>query len=869
VSPEPTQTKPIGWINAATVAAIFVLDVVTPPSIAVPMLYGIPLLITWFATGLRSTFFMIGITMALTWGGTALSPGEFTADVLVNRTMASALLLVIGCIVIKRKRLAETRDADQAALRESEQRFRMLAEVMPHFVWQTDNRGEAEFENQRWYDYTGLTHETTGRGGWLTVQHPEDAPRLGEAWRKAVKIGGEYDAETRFRRAVDGTYRWFRVKGAPVRNAEGRIQSWVGTCTDIHDRKEAEMALRQSEVRFRTMAEAVPSFLFETDAEGWNIWTSEGWRRFTGQTPHQVSGHGWAEALHPDDRAANVDRWMQCMQDGVPFESQQRLRRSDGVYVWVMARALPVRDSHGKVTRWVGSVTNVEDIVRAQEALRESEERLRLFIEHAPSALAMCDRNMRYLLVSHRWMEDYGLSGSPITIIGQSHYDVFPEIPDRWKDVHQRGLAGEVVREEEDRFKRADGSVQWLRWEVRPWRLSDGQVGGIVMFTEDITERKESEERLRLLNESLEARVRERTAALAEANERWDWVVRATNDGVWDWDLVHDTAYFSPRWKEMHGFQDSDRTESTKEWLARIHREDRPRVLEALERCHAGKGSQFHEEYRVQKKSGIYVWVLDRGIAVFNDEGCAIRMIGAETDITWRKEAEMLLREREAQLRELSARLLRAQEEERRRISRDLHDDVMQRMGALTLDLYGLGSSAASSDGELLAQLKACGASAEQLTTDLQRLAHQLHPSVLEYGGLEAAVREHVNEFAARTSVTVEFVARDVPKGLPLEHATCLYRVMQEGLQNVQRHADANTVLVRLLGTGRGLGLCVHDDGHGFEEINGVARRKGLGLTSMAERVGMLRGTFRVKTKPGDGTELHAWVPLENVKGEA
>jgi len=411
--------------------------------------------------------------------------------------------------------------------------------------------------------------------------------------------------------------------------------------------------------------------------------------------------------------------------------------------------------------------------------------------------------------------------------------------------------------------------VQWLRWEVRPWRLSDGQVGGIVMFTEDITERKESEERLRLLNESLEARVRERTAALAEANERWDWVVRATNDGVWDWDLVHDTAYFSPRWKEMHGFQDSDRTESTKEWLARIHREDRPRVLEALERCHAGKGSQFHEEYRVQKKSGIYVWVLDRGIAVFNDEGCAIRMIGAETDITWRKEAEMLLREREAQLRELSARLLRAQEEERRRISRDLHDDVMQRMGALTLDLYGLGSSAASSDGELLAQLKACGASAEQLTTDLQRLAHQLHPSVLEYGGLEAAVREHVNEFAARTGVTAEFVVRDVPKGLPLEHATCLYRVMQEGLQNVQRHADANTVLVRLLGTGRGLGLCVHDDGHGFEEIDGVACRKGLGLTSMAERVGMLRGTFRVKTKPGDGTELHAWVPLENVKGEA
>jgi PAS domain S-box-containing protein len=870
MTPGLTQTKAMGWIIVVA-AAIFVLDLVTPRGIAVPMLYVLPILFTRYIPGWWSTAFLTGGVVLLSWLGIMPDLEEVRLVVVGNQAMISVLLLVVAGLLLKEKHLAQQRTKDQVDLRESEERYALVVAGAGGAIWDWNVLEKRMLFSPRWKALRGLAgdevsdHETE----WSSRIHSDDKERVMAAVRDHFAGRTAVFSEEYRVRHKNGRWIWILDHGIAKRDGAGNVVRMAGSEIDITERKEAEQALQESEARFRTMAEAVPSFLFETDAEGWNIWTSEGWCRFTGQTLHQVSGPGWAEALHRDDRAANVDRWMQCMQDGVPFESQQRLRRSDGVYVWVMARALPVRDSHGKVTRWVGSVTNVEDIVRAQEALRESEERLRLFIEHAPSALAMCDRNMRYLLVSQRWMEDYGLSGSPITIIGQSHYDVFPEIPDRWKDVHQRGLAGEVVREAEDRFKRADGSVQWLRWEVRPWRLSDGQVGGIVMFTEDITERKESEERLRLLNESLEARVRERTAALAEANERWDWVVRATNDGVWDWDLVHDTVYFSPRWKEMHGFQGSDRTESTKEWLARIHREDRPRVLEALERCHAGKGSQFHEEYRVQKKGGIYVWVLDRGIAVFNDEGRAIRMIGAETDITWRKEAEMLLREREAQLRELSARLLRAQEEERRRISRDLHDDVMQRMGALTLDLYGLGSSAASSDGKLLAQLKACGASAEQLTTDLQRLAHQLHPSVLEYGGLEAAVCEHVNEFAARTGVTVEFVARDVPKGLPLEHATCLYRVMQEGLQNVQRHADANTVLVRLLGTGRGLGLCVHDDGHGFEEINGAARRRGLGLTSMAERVGMLRGTFRVKTKPGAGTELHAWVPLENVKPDA
>jgi signal transduction histidine kinase len=233
------------------------------------------------------------------------------------------------------------------------------------------------------------------------------------------------------------------------------------------------------------------------------------------------------------------------------------------------------------------------------------------------------------------------------------------------------------------------------------------------------------------------------------------------------------------------------------------------------------------------------------------------------TDITALKATESLLREREAQLRELGAKLLQAQEEERRRISRDLHDDVMQRMGALALELYGLASSSSSHDMELLSRIKTCGASAEQLTTDLQRMAHQLHPSVLEFGGLEVAVREQVNEFAARTGLSAELMTRNVPRDVPLDQATCLYRVLQEGLQNVQKHAEATTVLVRLLRTGRGLGLCIHDDGRGIEHVEGATRRKGLGLTSMAERVGMLNGIFRIRTKPEDGTEIHAWVPLE------
>lgn len=140
-------------------------------------------------------------------------------------------------------------------------------------------------------------------------------------------------------------------------------------------------------------------------------------------------------------------------------------------------------------------INDVSERLRAERALREHEARLRLFIEHAPVALAMFDRDMRYLAASRRWQDDYGLGHHPLD--GRCHYEVFPEIGARWRELHQRGLQGEALNCEAERFVRQDGRVQWLRWTIHPWRDDQGDVGGIVIFTEDISERKRTEETLR------------------------------------------------------------------------------------------------------------------------------------------------------------------------------------------------------------------------------------------------------------------------------------------------------------------------------------------------------------------------------------
>lgn len=221
----------------------------------------------------------------------------------------------------------------------------------------------------------------------------------------------------------------------------------------------------------------------------------------------------------------------------------------------------------------------------------------------------------------------------------------------------------------------------------------------------------------------------------------------------------------------------------------------------------------------------------------------------------------LLLGEKREELESLTGKLIEAQEEERKRIARELHDDFNQRLAALSVELESMERAPLAPPEPIARQLGLIRNQVVRLSDDLHDLAYKLHPSLLEHVGLEVAMRDHVAEFTKRTGLPVRFTAREVPGTLSQEMATNLYRVMQESLQNVSKHAQATEVTVKLSGSSKGIGLSVRDNAKGFDPESKDARVKGLGLVSMQERARGLGGFLRVHSFARDGTKVCAWIP--------
>lgn len=347
--------------------------------------------------------------------------------------------------------------------------------------------------------------------------YPDDRARVTSAVNAAIdpQSAGIYEIEYRIV-WNDGTERWVLAKGQAQFDGEGQSRrpiDFFGTLLDITDRKQAEESLRNSAERLSVALVAAKLGDWSWSAATDVVTFSEQAAAMFGipAGPYMT----WTQMqtlIHPDDREQARLQVEQAIVNRSDYDIEYRVIQPHGSERWIAAKGRAQYDTSGRVLGMLGVVQDITDRKQA-EAEREqllareqsANETLERFIEHTPVAVAMLDREMRYLCASRRWMQEYAPNYSSLK--GRSHYEVMTDVPDRWKQVHQRCLAGASERCAEDYYLRNDGSAQWLYWEILPWYATGGEIGGIIIFAENITERKQTaQEREKLLKREQAAR---------------------------------------------------------------------------------------------------------------------------------------------------------------------------------------------------------------------------------------------------------------------------------------------------------------------------------------------------------------------------
>lgn len=376
----------------------------------------------------------------------------------------------------------------------------------------------------------------------------------------------------------------------------------------------------------------------------------------------------------------------------------------------------------------------------------------------------------------------------------------------------------------------------------------------------------------------LRARRRQAEQTLRQSEERYALATAAGATGVWDWSLDTNAMYVDPQLKRLLGFEDHEIRNHLDDWGRRVHPDDSAAVMAQAGACVEGRSPLYENEHRMLHKDGTVRWFLARGTVIRGDDGVAIRFVGTDTDITDLKlaqgavqESEAALRASNEEIRDLAGRLIVAQEAERTRIARDLHDDVSQQLAGLSIALSNLRRLVRSPDdhGDADGALGALQQRAIDLGESVRHLSHSLHPGVLQHAGLVPALRSHCEEFGKQNDIAISFAADDEFGSVGEDVKLCLLRVAQEALRNTARHSAARHAEVRLTRTPDGAKLTVADDGRGFDVAFVGRRGHGLGLRSIHERVKQAGGTVSILAEARRGTTVQVHVPLSRPGGAA
>jgi PAS domain S-box-containing protein len=499
------------------------------------------------------------------------------------------------------------------------------------------------------------------------------------------------------------------------------------------------------------------------------------------------------------------------------YQIEKRYFRRDGSLMWGRLNISLL--NHGTSPLVIAQVEDITDKKTVQETLELATKQI--------AAVTRCSRDFRYLWANQQCAD---LLQRPLDeIVGRPISEVLGEEAFASQFHHfERVLSGEKVVYEEEVNYQSVGRI-WIAATYTPTLNAGGAVDGWVAVILDVTERKQAE------------------LVLRESEERFRLVANTAPVMIWMSGPDGEISYLNQCWLDFTGRSEPDLLTD----LAQVvHPEDYGQGQKIYEDAFAER-RPFRKECRLRRHDGQYRWITDVGVPRYDEAGHFSGYIGTSVDVTDHKEVE-------ESLSHLSRRLIEAQEEERRWIARELHDDISQRIASLMLSLTGLNVQ--SVKPEVQTGIAQAIQDTSDLDKELRALSRRLHSSNLEYVGLMAAASAYCRERSIQHKIEVGFHSEGIPRDLPQDVSLCLFRVLQEALQNAIKHSGSRHFQVALKGTPGEIELTVRDFGAGFE-LDDASKGRGLGLTSMRERLKLVNGKFVINSQPGAGTSIHARVP--------
>src|ERR1700691_4175817 len=380
--------------------------------------------------------------------------------------------------------------------------IQLLVDSIPALIHTGMPDGYLDYFNKPWLEYLGATLEQVSGWDWTAFIHPEDLEGIVAKWRASLATGEVFEYETRVRSA-NGDFRWMFHRKVPLRDERGNIVKWYGSSLDIEERKRAEEKIRQSEQELRTIIETIPAFIGTNLPDGSIDFVSQSFLDYLGLSKEQWLDWGWMTATHPDEVAGAVEKFKPALAAGQPLEYKQRLRESDGTYRWFWSRNVPLRDASGKIVKWYGVLTDIEDRKSAEDKIRQQQTELRQILDLAPQIIAVYEPNREQLYANRVLLDYLGLTleewQQRFDRAGIAH-------PDEWDRVNRhfdRALTSGDAFELEMRLRKSDGSYRWFLARFNPLRDEHGQITRWYVTGTDIEDRKQAEDRLQRENIAL------------------------------------------------------------------------------------------------------------------------------------------------------------------------------------------------------------------------------------------------------------------------------------------------------------------------------------------------------------------------------